>query len=371
MARTKLLAAAALTLLLPRAASADDGPVVRPTLVAQLRLLADFPQADGAVSPPAALELRRVRPGLRLNALGGRLTGAFVLNTSPASLELMDLWVEYQARSHVRVRVGQTKQPFTAYRLGSFADLRFVDWALVTRTFGGERQLGVEVHNRGEGGAWEYSVGLWNGVTLRSAHGRGVADLYGQPVVNASDLRAYVLPSALHPELTARGAWHRRGRVQWELGLSALVDLEPITQRDFRAAVAPEASMRAGVVRVDVTGYLGLSELTQQGGLGLTWGALAEVGVTLAQRVTLGARYAVVLRDAALVEDARRAVAQSQVATRRVGADEEHEVGGAVDLRLPGVPVSANADLSWLRTTTAGVHADGLRVRVQAQLAWQ
>jgi hypothetical protein len=79
----------------------------------------------------------------------------------------------------------------------------------------------------------------------------------------------------------------------------------------------------------------------------------------------------VVLRDAALVDDARRAVAQSQVATRRVGAEEEHELGGAVDLRLPGVPVSANADLSWLRTSTAGVHSDGLRVRVQAQLAWQ
>jgi hypothetical protein len=92
--------------------------------------------------------------------------------------------------------------------------------------------------------------------------------------------------------------------------------------------------------------------------------------VTLAQRVTLGARYAVVLRDAALVDDARRAVAQSQVATRRVGASEEHEVGAAVDLRLPGVPVSVNADLSWLRATTSGAHADGLRVRLQAQLAW-
>jgi len=175
MARIALTAASALILLLPRAARADDGPVVRPTLVAQLRLSAEFPQANGAVVPPATLELRRVRPGLRLSAMGGRLSGIFVLNTSPSALELMDLWLEYQPRAHVRVRVGQTKQPFTAYRLGNFTDLHFTDWALVTRTFGGERQLGVEVHNRGEGGAWEYSVGLWNGVTQRAAHGRGDA----------------------------------------------------------------------------------------------------------------------------------------------------------------------------------------------------
>lgn len=353
---------AALITLFSAAARADDGPVVRPTLAAQLRVVADFPQGDGVVTPPAVLEMRRIRPGLRVNAMQGRLTGTLALNTSPAALELIDLWVEYQARRHVRVRVGQSKQPFTAYRIGSFTELHFVDWALVTRTFGGERQLGAEVHNRGEGGPWEYSLGVWNGVTLRSAHGRGVADAYGVELPNPSDLRAFILPSALHPEFTARGAWHHRGRFSLDLGLSALVDLAPVAQRDFLAAFSPEASLVVGALRVDVTGYLGLSELTRSAGLGATWGALAELGVTVARRVTLGARYATVIRDGALMDDAAAAVA-------RPGAREEHELGAAVDLRFPGLPVSANADLSWLHTVRGAAQTDGLRLRVQLQLA--
>lgn len=359
--------AAAILLLIPARGLADDGLSLRPTLVSQLRLSSEHGIGSDATDPPAALELRRLRVGLRLSALDERLHATLVLNTSPSALELLDLWVEYRARRHLRVRVGQTKQPFTAYRLGSFYALHFVDWALVTRTFGGARQLGAELHNRGARSAWEYSVGIWNGVTVRAGHGREVADLYAQPVSNASDLRRYELPAALHPELSARAAFHHAGRARWSVGLNALLDLDPASRREFRATFAAEGSLHVGALYAQLTGYLGLSELTQSSGLGQSLGALMEVGVTAAERVTFAARYALVTREDALVDDARRALAQSS-SSAQPGPETEQELGAAVDLRLPGVPVSANTDLAWLHQRVGGASRDGLRWRVQLQL---
>jgi len=371
-------AAFALALLLaPRAARADDGPVT-PTLVAQLRVTGSVP-LDGE-APPALVELRRIRPGLRFRALEGRLTGVFSLNTTPSALELIDLWAEYQVVPRLRLRVGQMKQPFTAYRMGSFAELTFVDWALVTRTFGGERQLGVEAHNRGASGAFEYSVGVWNGTTMRAAHGRGIADVYAEAVDNLSDLRSYRAPDAPHPELTARAAWHHAAV---DLGLSALVDAQPSPGRDFRAAFAPEFRLRAGVFAAELVGYLGLSERVTSPGVAATWGALAEARVTVAARVTLGLRYAVVARDESLRADARAradaliaaAPTESRAAITRRYAEAgavaaEHELGAAVAVRLPGVPVSANADATWLRTARGDGARDEVRLRAQVQLAF-
>lgn len=376
LARALALSAA---LALPQTARAQSP--VTPTLAAQLRATGDI-ALDGE-GPPALVELRRLRPGLRFNALDGRFTGAFVLNTTPSSLELIDAWAEYRLGSWARVRAGQTKQPFTAYRLGSFTDLAFVDWALVTRAFGGERQLGVELHDRGEDHALEYSIGVWNGSTVRAAHGRGVADVYAEPLDNLSDLRAYHSPDAPHPELTARAAWRRRGPVGLRAGLSALVDAQPNAARDFRAAFAPELALAYGALRVEATGYLGLSERTESPGVAGTWGVLAEARYTVASRVTLGLRFARVDRDAALRADARaradRLIAEAPMDNRpalarryaEAGAVRaEQELTAAVALRFPSSPVSAQADAGWLRTERGEGTRDAVRLRAQVQLVF-
>lgn len=328
------------------------------------------------------LEVRRLRPGLRVSALDGRLTAAVVLNTTPSALELIDLWAEYALTPSLRLRAGQLKQPFTAYRMQSFTELAFVDWALVTRPFGGERQLGVELHDRGSGRATEFSVGLWHGSTARAAHGQGVAAVYAEPVENLSDLRALHPPDAPHPEVTGRFAWRsaRGAPVRVALGLSAAVDLRPVEAHDLRASFAPEVAVSAGPMRLEVTGYLGLSDLVESSGVGLLGGALAELQGHVGDRAVVALRYALVRSSEALRGDARAradrlvgaATGDARGALQRRYADagqaryeEELTVGASV--RLLGQWLRAQADFGWTRTARQGSDRDELRGRAQVQ----
>ncbi|MFO0601721.1 MAG: hypothetical protein U0324_01045 [Polyangiales bacterium] len=383
---------ALLPLLAPRAAAAQSTPAppapapaapasLTPTLVAQLRFTASE-ALDGA-APSPLLEVRRLRAGLRGSALGGRLSGAVVLNATPAALELIDAWAEFALTPTLRLRGGQSKQPFTAYRMRSFTELAFVDWALVTRVFGGERQLGFELHDRGAPRATEFSVGLWGGATVRSAHGQGVAAAYGEPVTNLSDLRAYALPDAPHPELTGRFVWRspREAAVRVDLGVSASVDLRPVEAHDLRAAVAPEAAVAAGPLRLELTGYLGAADLVERPALGLLAGVLAELQGRVGERAVVALRYARVELGDALRADARAradrlvnaAPADQRAALQRrygdagrVAYDQELTVGASV--RLVGAALSAQADFGWLRTARDAGDRDELRGRAQLQL---
>lgn len=385
MRSAPLAAALLLPLSLAPLASAQTPPPagVTPTLAAQLRFTASE-VVDGA-APSPLLELRRLRAGLRASAFEGRLSAAFTLNTTPSALELIDLWGEYALTPTLRLRAGQFKQSFTAYRMRSFTELAFVDWALVTRPFGGERQLGVELHDRGAPRATEFSVGLWGGTTVRSAHGQGVAGVYGEPVANLSDLRSYTLPDAPHPELTGRFVWRspREARVRVELGLSAGVDLRPVAAHDLRATLAPELALAVGPMRLELTGYVGAADLLERDGVGLLGGALAELQGRIGDRAVVALRYARVQADDALRDDARARAArlvnaapadQKPVLQRRysdagrVAYEQELTVGAAV--RLVGSALSVQADLGWLRTAREGGDRDELRGRAQVQVAF-
>ena len=378
----------ALTLLpllasLPAAAQSPPPAGLTPTLAAQLRFSASEVLDGDAPSP--LLEVRRLRVGLRASALAGRLTGAAVLNATPSALELIDAWGEYALTPTLRLRAGQFKQPFTAYRMRSFTELAFVDWAIVTRPFGGERQLGFELHDRGAPRATEFSVGLWGGSTVRAAHGQGVAAVYAEAVENLSDLRALHLPDAPHPEVTGRFAWRspRAAPVRVDLGLSASADLRPAEARDLRAAVAPEAAVSVGPMRLELTGYLGASDLVEAGGYGLLGGVLAELQGRVGDRAVLAIRYARVQAGDGLRADARaraeRLVAaapstQHDVVQRR-HADAgrvayEQELTAGASVRLVGAWLSAQADLGWLRAAREAGDRDELRGRAQLQLVY-
>lgn len=360
-----------------------ESACVTPSLVAQLRLTAS--EALDGSSPSPALELRRVRPSLRLRALDGRLLALASLNTSPSALEILDAWAEYAITTTLRVRGGQAKVPFTAYRMRSFTELAFVDWALVTRYFGGERQLGFELHNRGASGPVEFSVGAWGGTTMRAAHGQGVASVYGEPVENLSDLRALHAPDSPHPELSGRLALHRArdAGVRIDAGLNAFVDLRPAAAHDLRAAFAPELSLATGALRVDVTAYLGLSDLVERAGVGMLGGLLAEVQVRAHERVTVALRYARTDRSEALRDDARaRATrlaaeagdAQRAAVVRRyaeAGAVlREHELTGGLVVRLVDTTLTWQSDFGWLRTERVDGARDELRGRTQLQVSF-
>jgi len=378
-----------LPLALPLPAAAQTAPAapasppgLTPTLVAQLRFTGS--EVVDAASPSPLVEVRRLRLGLRGSALEGRLTGAVVLNTTPAALELIDAWAEYAVTPTLRLRGGQFKQPFTAYRMRSFTELAFVDWAIVTRPFGGERQLGFELHDRGAARATEFSVGVWGGATVRAAHGQGVAATYGEPVTNPSDLRAYALPDAPHPELTGRFAWRspRGAAVRVDLGVSATFDARPVAAHDLRAAVAPEAAVGFGPLRLEFTGYLGASDLVERPGLGLLGGVLAELQGSLGDRAVIALRYARVQYGDALRDDARAradhllhgapAEQQSTLQRRysdagRVAAEEELTLGASV--RLLGRSLSTQADFGWLHADRDGGDRDELRGRAQLTLS--
>ena len=369
---------------LPAAAQTPPSPAgVTPTLVAQLRFTASE-VIDGA-APSPLLEVRRARLGLRASALGGRLTGAVVLNTTPAALELIDLWGEYALTPTLRLRAGQFKQPFTAYRMRSFTELAFVDWAIVTRPFGGERQLGVELHDRGAPRATEFSVGLWGGSTVRAAHGQGVAAVYAEPVENLSDLRALHTPDAPHPEVTGRFAWRspRTAPVRVELGISGTADLRPAAAHDLRASVAPEIAASVGPLRLELTAYLGASDLVESGGLGLLGAMLAELQGRVGDRAVIALRYARVQAGDTLRADARAraerivgaAAPDQQPSMQRRYTDAgrvayEQEVTAGASVRLVGAWLSAQADFGWLRTARDAGDRDELRGRAQMQLAF-
>lgn len=382
--RSRLLAAA---LWASAGASAQAqtcrGDCVTPSVVAQLRFTASA--ASDATAAPL-VELRRLRPTLRLSALDGRLLAQVGLNTTPAALEVIDAWAEYAVTPALRLRGGQAKVSFTSYRMRPFTELAFVDWALVTRYFGGERQLGFELHNRGGAVApIEFAAGLWSGATMRAAHGQGVAPVYAEAIENHSDLRAPHPPESPHPELVGRLLWRRpRGaRVHVEAGISALVDLRPVAAHDLRAAFAPEVTVDVGPWRVGATGYLGLGDLVERAGLGLLGGALAEVQLRAHERVSVAVRYARVDRSEPLVGDARaraaRLVAAAPVAqrvdVRRRYADagevvSEHELTAGIVVRLVGATVVWQSDLAWLRVDRREGARDELRGRTQLQLAY-
>ncbi len=384
MLRPLLALPLALLVYAPRVAAQSPTrarPTLTPTLAAQVRFTASG-VVDGDLAEPV-LELRRLRPGLRVSAFDNRLSAQVTLNTTPSALEVIDAWAEYALTPSLRLRGGQTKQPFTAYRLRSFTELAFVDWALVTRAFGGERQLGFELHDRGSSLPVEFSVGVWNGTTMRAAHGQGVAGVYAEAVENLSDLRAVHLPDAPHPEITGRVAWRsaRERAVRVDLGLSATVDLRPVTAHDFRTSLAPEAAISVGPLTAELTGYVGLAELSERPDAGVLAGVLGELRARVHDRVTVGLRYARVESGDDLRADARAraeriilesAMDQRTVVQRRY-ADAgrvryEQELTAGVVVRLLGTTLAWQSDFGWLRTERDVGARDELRGRTQLQV---
>lgn len=77
---------------------------------------------------------------------------------------MLDFYFNYKLRGPHQARLGQVKVPFTRYRIQSFQQLTFVDWAIVSKAFGAERQMGFALHNGYEKPSrYGYVIGIFSG----------------------------------------------------------------------------------------------------------------------------------------------------------------------------------------------------------------
>lgn len=408
MLHTRSTFLASLLLLLASRAEAQIGPFSLESkdgksslalgLTAQLRLSLESKASSGGHALASGVEARRVRPTLAGSVLSPALRYYLHLSTAPGSLELMDLYLDYEVSRWIQLRTGRFKIPFTHYRIGSWKDHSFSDWAIVTRAFGSERQWGLVLHN-----GWErpscrlqYELGVGGGVNLRASHGVGIAEVYGEKVENPSDLTNPSFRTGLHPELLAHVAWLSRGmspstETDWEggrprtsFGLSAAYDLDPDPVREPALRLAIEAQLKLYGISTTAIGYLalvpdgGVSELA--GGL---YGLLLQGSVLVRKRVELAARYALTAVDGdlrlaararadqriAAAKESERAALTSQY--KEVGKlERDHELTFALDAHLAGRSLKWVNDVSWLVHERTTATLTDVRFRSQLQLGF-
>lgn len=331
--------------------------------------------ASSAARPVA--ELRRLRFVAKGRAFDGRLAALVQLSTTPASFELVDWWAAWRFGPWLTLRAGAFKVPFTKHRARSFLDLPLVEWAVVPTHFGAERQWGVMAHGGARDG-WVYAAGVFTGVNSRGVFARGLADVYGQPSPNPSDLRAFQPPAAVHPEVVVRVGHEskdvdalvpsdaRGGGLRHAVSLSAAWDARPVRGVDFPLRGAAEVLLQWNHLFLDVVVAVGtFADAT--GGLGLaSVGENVEAGWRFTPTWEVTGRFSRVDVAQAARDDARALAVASKAAahtplrwTQEVGLG----LNAHVDDRL-----TWQTDVAWLRSS-GDVVAD--EVRLRTQLAWR
>lgn len=261
---------------------------------------------------------RRVRPSLTVTVPKWKTSFRLHLSTAPGSLELMDLYFNSEIKPGIKIRVGQYKIPFTRYRIQSFQRLTFVDWSLVTKYFGAERQIGLSLHNGYERPPkWAYEIGVFSGTNARSSHAVGLAAIYGETVSNPSDLNGSSIKTEYHPELVWHFSYNSRdidvrsdsdnkgGDWRYSFGSSIAWDLDPVKYTDLALRLAQEVLIKYRYFSFMIAGYLGFAGMDDapRSRLAMT-GILAQSAYHLTNRVEVSARFSRVDFDEAIVDDA-------------------------------------------------------------------
>lgn len=373
----------------PLALEGPNGGELRLRLIGQLQSQLDA-NADDVV---LGARIRCLRVGAEARALDGQFSGTVQLNVAPGATELMDLWGELGLGGQVRLRAGIWKIPYTRTRDQSFMSQVLADWPLATKSFGGERQLGLALHDGRPGNdGFGWALGVFTGQNSRKAFATGIAEAYAQPLTNPSDLATGVTTWSFHPELVARvtagtagfdatGPWdHKGGGPEVLGGLSATWDLRPDPLLDFSARAAAEGVLKVRGLGLGTVAYLGFFE-GEDGPLspGL-FGLTSELTVKLAPQWGVGLVYSRVDTLAPLQEQARGwADAQIGLAPdaeqpalteslAKAGAGRSaSELGGGVTWFVVGTALQLNLDAAWLHTVTASETSDAARARLQAQ----
>lgn len=258
--------------LLSQLALAQEPVTLTPELGAQLQAEVD------AVDGRSALSVRRLRAGALLDAPTDGLSARVNLDLSPRSLELIDLWAQVE-RGATTLRVGVVKLPFSVYRDTSFADLGLVDWSPVTRTFGSERQLGLQLWTGTD--ALHVSASLTQGQGTRTSHAMGLSDLTNTTVCGFASLTGPACPLALDaPELALRLGWTTADDDGPQAGVfaSATVDASPELGVDLASRLALETQLSAARLRGELGGYLAWAPTPTEGWVPGFAGLRGELG---------------------------------------------------------------------------------------------
>lgn len=274
-------------------------------------------------------ETHRLRLGFGGSIASPVITYRLQLSLAPRSLELMDIYVNYAYCPYLQFRYGQFKVPFTRYRMQSFQHLAFVDWSILTRYFGAERQIGFLFHNGyTKPNQLTYILGVCSGFNARASHAVGLPELFGRALPNPSNLSDPASRERVHPELFLHASYNSEdvslevdtddigGDIRYALGFSAAWDNDPTRYQDLKGRLAGEALLKSKGGSLFGAGYLGYVDnlWSNQTGLGLT-GWQIQGAFRVRPWIEVSIRYAGVQLRKALtdyaVEFAQRTVAEA------------------------------------------------------------
>jgi len=370
---------------------------IRLGLGTQLRVEVFSFDEDGGGENDVAFLVRRLRTTLSGRFLEERLSFAAQINTTAGNFELVDVWIDMEFLRALRIRFGQFKIPFDAYRQQSFSRLLLPDWSMPTGWFGAERQFGLMVHDAGSGPGLDYAFGTFTGQNRRAGHAVRLPRLYGEPVSNPSQVDGVGEIDRVHPEIVGSIRYATPGFSDESMSdraggpLRALVaaggtfDVQPEEARDFRARASAEAWFKVRHVSVVALGYLGLVDpATREGAILGATGLTAQAAVRFRPRMEVAFRYAWVQLTEALSDDARdraRAVvdaAESPEDAARLDAQYadagdlrwEHELLGGFTYFFVGHSLKWQIDLGWIHERTRERAGDDFRLRTHLQLAF-
>jgi len=377
----------------PFALEGPDGSF-RPTFAMQVQAWGE--DAEGQLDGNATV--RRLRLGFTAHLLDDRIGARLQINVWPSSLELLDAYLDFRVTRTVRLRVGQQKIPFTRYRQGSFTALPLVDWAIVGKYFGAERQLGVGLAWEGDGG-FTVDAGVFQGPNRRASFATELTRLYGESPTDASNLASPGPAGDYHPELVARAGHHSEdfgamrlsepegGGLRHAVDVGVTGDLQPQTTEDLALRFAAEA-----LLKYEHFAFQGIWFQTgfhpTTGGVALgTYGLLYEGSYRIDRHLEVSLRYAQTWVPAALRHDAR-ARADGRIASATTPEEMDSlaaqyasvgqklgdiEAGVGFNVYFVGDSLKWQTDLRWLRTRVsegAGANLDDAVVRTQLQLTF-
>ena len=340
------------------------------SFISQLRLVYDH--LDKTLDKPSddrlKMEVRRLRFIFSGTILDSDLSYKLQLSTAPGSLEFLDFYFNYKFKNGMQLRYGQFKTPFTSYRMNSFKQLHFSDWAIVSKYFGAERQMGLALHNGyNSSKKLNYIFGIFTGANARASHGIGVAEYFGTDLENPSDLSDPGPSAEFHPELFVHlshsGKLSQDYPHGYKICFSAAWDLDPAEREDFSSRFAPEIIYYCKNLTIMAIGYWGLAEVYPDTYRHILSGFLGEIAYRVCTIGEVSIRYAEVRAD----QDYALDYQHYQILDGPVfDSDRELTVGFNIDL-FDKTLVLQN-DISWLRFEDARITRDNYRARSQFQL---
>ncbi|MDD3732310.1 MAG: porin [candidate division Zixibacteria bacterium] len=363
--------------------SADSSSYIRFQLVSQLRsdLNCLEEKSDPDRSYAFSTRFRRIRLSLSGSLLKKELTYLLHLSTAPGSLELMDLYINYQVTDNIQLRYGQFKIPFTRYRIQSYQRLTFADWALVTRYFGAERQPGLALHNGYEKPPrWGYVFGIFNGANARSSHGIGIAQIFGEKTPNPSNLADPAPLEKYHPEIVCHGSYNHNGinvqsdtdeerkGLQYLGAFSLAFDFEPSRHREFSLRLAGEFLVKYRGVSFSSVGYAGyFKHSNNRRTEPAMTGGLFQTAYRINHLYEISLRYALVDIRKILRDDAAAYVASGADNDR---LQREEELTAGFNIYFSEHAVKWQNDVGCLRYSYGGYNLTDFIIRSQLQLSF-